>query len=84
MQIQPTNPVNFGIYKGTKPTRYGRIDTGIINGKKLDIYYSYENRQIKHKLYYLTDNIGNWIKSKLIYFDDKGERKVIRSTPNGK
>lgn len=81
MNIQPTLPVNFGIYKGTKPTRYGKIDTGLFKGNKIDVYYSYENNKIKHKLYYVTDSLGNWIKSKLIYFDDFGEKKVIKSNP---
>ena len=84
MKLQPTNPVNFGIYQQTKITRYGKIDKGIINGKKLDIYTSYENGKVKHRLYYLTDLAGNWIKSKLKYFDDKGELKTIRSTNYGK
>lgn len=79
MKIQPTNPINFGIYQGTKLTRYGKRDTGIINGKKLDIYTAYENGKVKHKLYYLYDNAGNWIKSKLKYFNDFGELKTIRS-----
>lgn len=83
MKLQPTNPINFGIYQGTKFTRYGKRDTGIINGNKLDIYTAYEEGKVKHKLYYLYDSAGNWIKSKLKYFDDFGELKTIRSKKNG-
>lgn len=84
MKIQPTIPVNFGIYKGKKPTTYGIKETGIINGKKLDVYTAYENGKIKHKLYYFYDSAGNWIKSKLKYFDENGEQKEIRSKNYGK
>ena len=32
-----------------------------------------------HKLYYLKDKLGNWIKSKLIYFTDNRRDKIVRS-----
>lgn len=62
---------------------YGKVikDTGFINGKKLEIYSAYSHEgKIIHKLYYLADNVGNWIKSKLKYFDEQGKcYKTIRS-----
>lgn len=79
MIIDTSRKVNFGVYRGTKYTHYGKVDTGIIKNNKLDIYYSYENNELKHKLYYLQDKLGNWLKSKLVFFKDNKPEKVVRS-----
>lgn len=79
MIIDTSRKVNFGIYRGTMKTHYGKVDTGIFKDKKLDIYYSYENNELKHKLYYLQDKLGNWLKSKLVFFKDNKPEKVVRS-----
>jgi hypothetical protein len=76
--IQSYNPT-FGVYKVTKITHYGHRDTGILRDKKLDIYTGRENGELKHKLYYLSDNLGNWIKSKLVYFENGKKVNVVRS-----
>lgn len=84
MKIQPTENINFRCHKATtqKLRDYGKVikDTGFINGKKLEIYsaYSYDG-QLMHKLYYLADNLGNWLKSKLKYYEKGKCYKVIRS-----
>ena len=81
MKIQPTqkNNLNFGIYKVTQMTRYGKRDTGLINGYKLDIYTAKEEGELVHKLYYLADNLGNWVKSKLKFYKGNKVVKVINS-----
>lgn len=61
---------------------YGKVvkDTGIINNKRLDIYSAYDTEgNLIHKLYYLADSVGNWIKSKLKYYKGRQVVKVIRS-----
>lgn len=78
-----------GIYQGTRVNNYTRhklvIDKGIVNGKTLNIYqaYSTDSNELIHKLYYLKDNAGNWIKSKLKYFKGGQCFKIIRSEANG-
>ena len=37
-----------------------------------------DNKKI-HKLYYLKDKLGKWLKSKLIYYKDDKADKVVRS-----
>ena len=62
---------------------YGKVikDVGYINDKKLEIYSAYSREgKLLHKLYYLADSVGNWIKSKLKYYDEHEKcYKVIRS-----
>ena len=73
MNIQPINNVNFQCRKGSieRLRPYGKViqETGTINGKKLDIYSAYNKEgELEHKLYYLADDVGRWIKSKLKYY----------------
>ena len=78
MNIQPISKINFGIYKGTKITRYGQCDYGVFKEKNIEIYF---DKQDKTKLYYVSDLFRNWIKSKLIYFENN-IKKIIRSEAN--
>lgn len=84
MKIQPTyaNNPNFGVYKVTQITHYGNRVTGLINGYKLDVYTAKEDGELVHKLYYLADKAGNWVKSKLKYYKGGSVIKVIRSEKN--
>ena len=75
MDIKPINQVNFGIYKGIKRTGYGQCTHGEFKGYNIDIYYDTKD---KTKLYYVSDKIKNWVKSKLEYFD-KGKKKTVIS-----
>lgn len=75
MIIDTSRKVNFGIYKWSKPTSYGERTHGVYKGYNIDIY---KDKQDKTKLYYVSDQIKNWIKSKLEYFD-KGIKKVVYS-----
>ena len=79
MIIDTNRQVNFGIYKGSKVTSYGHWDYGVYKGKNIEIY---TDTRDKAKLYYVSDQFRNWIKSKLEYFD-KGIKKVIRSEKKG-
>lgn len=82
MKIQP---VSFKCHTNTteRLRDYGKViqDTGIFKGYKLDIYSAYSREgKLLHKLYYLSDIVGNWIKSKLKYYDESGKCfKTVRS-----
>ena len=71
--------VSFGIYKYSKTTPYGKFTHGEYRGYNIDIY---DAKRDNAKLYYVSDNIMRWIKSKLIYFMD-GIKRTTRSTNNG-
>lgn len=77
MKIQPTQPssISFGIYIKTKKTSYGQCDIGKYRNKNIEIYNDFKD---KTKLYYVSDELRRWIKSKLIYFD-KGIKQIVRS-----
>ena len=85
MNVQPIDNIKFKCHKGTteKLRDYGKVikDTGFINNKKLEIYSAYSHEgKLLHKLYYLADAVGNWIKSKLKYYDENGNcYKTVRS-----
>lgn len=82
MKPQPITTYNpsFGIYKITEVKHYGYKDTGFLKNQKLDIYVAKDDEQgIKHKLYYLSDKVGNFIKSKLVYFENGKKVQTIRS-----
>ena len=77
MQIQPLQNYNptFRIYKGTKYTHYGQCTYGVFRDRNIEVYF---DKKEKTKLFYVSDLLRNWIKSKLIYFD-KGIKKIVRS-----
>ena len=77
MKPQPITIYNpsFGIYKGTKTTSYGKCTYGNYKGYNIEVY---DDVKDKAKLYYVSDNIRRWVKSKLIYLDN-GIKKIIRS-----
>lgn len=84
MKIEGIQNTCFRCHKGSieRLRDYGKVikDTGVINGKKLDIYSAYDTEgNLIHKLYYLADNMGNWIKSKLKFYKGRQVVKVIRS-----
>jgi hypothetical protein len=62
-----------GIYRYTAIRRYPnnktlQLDRGVTNGKTLDIYSLYENKELKHKLYLLYKD--NWIKAKEVRYGE--------------
>lgn len=84
MKIEGVNNCCFQCRKSSveKLRDYGKViqDTGVINGKKVDIYTAYDSDgNILHKLYYLADNLGVWIKSKLKFYKDGKCYKVVQS-----
>lgn len=84
MKVQGVNNTTFKCRKGSieRLRDFGKViqETGYINKKKLDIYSAYtEDGELIHKLYYLSDHLGNWIKSKLKFFQNGKCIRVIRS-----
>lgn len=77
VRIQPITTYNpsFGIYKGTKITSYGKCTYGNYKGYNIEVY---DDVKDKAKLYYVSDNIRRWVKSKLVYLDN-GIKKVLKS-----
>lgn len=71
MKIQPIpqNSPTFGIYLKTTPKYYGYITHGVYRGYPIDIYNAYNNGLLRHKLYYVKNAAGNWLKSKLKVYD---------------
>lgn len=68
-------PISFGIYKGTKITSYGKCTYGNYRGYNIEVY---DDVKDKAKLYYVSDNIRRWVKSKLVYLDN-GIKKILKS-----
>lgn len=71
-QPKPNNPT-FGIYVKTKPMWYGYVTEGKYKGHTIDVYTAFENNKIRHKLFYVTDAVNKWLKTKLIFYKD-GEK----------
>ena len=80
MIIDTSRKVNFGVYQGTKITNYGKKTTGVFQNYKLDVHEGYEDNKLIHKLYYLYDKTGKWIKSKLEYYKDGKKILTVRRT----
>ena len=73
---KPTpKPISFGIYQKTIKSAYGTCVIGEYKGDNIKIY---TNKYDKTKLFYISDRFRNWIKSKLIYFEN-GVKKIKRS-----
>lgn len=82
MRVDPitnTEP-NFGVR--VKPTRkipyasncFITEDLGVFKNKKISITKNYVDNELTSTLYYVKDNLGNWVKSKLKCF--KGNKVV--------
>lgn len=72
-------PVFKGIRQQPKVfvREYGEVtrERGFYKDKILDVYNAYDKEgRLANKLYYLTDRVGNWLKSKLVYFDESGKK----------
>lgn len=85
MEIKPTDRVSLYCrpYKVKEVDReYGVVKHEVIEltDKFLEIYTAFgkDNRKV-HKLYYLKDKVGKWLKSKLIYYKEGNRDKVIYS-----
>ena len=77
--IKRPDPVSFGIYQCTKYTDYGKWTKGKYKGYHIEIY---DDKIDNAKLYYVSDKLRKWVKSKLVYLDN-GIKKIIRSNSNG-
>ena len=74
MKIKPLNTYNptFGIYLKTIPKPYGHIVHGSYKGNIIDVHNAFndDNGLLRHKLYYVKNAAGNWLKSKLKFYKD--------------
>ena len=77
MKPRPIDSVSFGIYLRTRKTSYGQCDYGIFKNNNIEIYTAKENGSLLHKLFYVSDAVRNFIKSKLICFEN-GKKKILR------
>lgn len=85
MEIQPIGQTNtsFKIYKKTRMTDFGQCVYGTYKNQNVEVYSKNENGKLIHKLFYVSDVVQRFIKSKLIYFDD-GKQKILRCARNDK
>lgn len=80
MRLEPIGDINFGIYKKTINKPYGHVDIGEYRNHIIEIYTAQKsNGDLIHKLYYIKNQAGDWIKSKLKYFENNKCRRVVRS-----
>lgn len=63
MNIKPIDNTSFGIYKYTIPHKYGVSTIGKYKDYNIEIYY---DKEYNTKLYYISDDRYNKIKSKLV------------------
>lgn len=84
MRIEPTQQT-FGL-KTQRTIRYDSlktkriIDTAFLqNGKTLKIYNYFEFDKLTQKLYYLKDEAGKWVKSKLKTYKGNSVNQVLQS-----
>lgn len=86
MYIQPigtqTN-TSFKIYKKTRLTDFGQCVYGTYKNQNIEVYSKKENGNLIHKLFYVSDCVRRFIKSKLIYFEN-GKKRVLRGERNDK
>jgi hypothetical protein len=68
------NPV-FGILTHSKKTHYGEYTKGVYRDYNIEIF---DAKNYKQKLYYVSDKFLNWVKSKLVYFQN-GTKHIARS-----
>lgn len=68
-------PISFGIYKERIATNYGYKQIGLYKDKIIMIHNDIKENT---KMFYVTDKLKKWLKSKLIFFQ-WGEKKVIIS-----
>lgn len=79
MRIEHINSqISFGIYKQTKPTSYGKRISGLYKDYEIDVYIAEKAGKLQHKLYYVR-KCGEWLKSKLVYFENGIKSKVVHS-----
>lgn len=84
MFVQIINNVPFGIYKGSRLTPYGEKVYGQYKGYNIEVYTAKEENNLKHKLFYVSDFLLNFIKSKFIYFDLNNNKRIVKCDANEK
>lgn len=76
--IQKNNPT-FGVYLKTIKKPYGKVDIGIYKGHSIEIYTAYDKMSIRHKLYYVKDKTGKWLKSRLDFYINGKKTSTARA-----
>lgn len=75
MKIDKLSPMGFGIRRSESFHKVGdeAIHTvnGKINNKNITIYNQYTKGTLTAKLMYLSDELGNFLKFKLLQFEGK-------------
>ena len=87
MKVDNVNNTNFGIR--IKPTRkipyanncYITEDIGFFKNRRISITKNYIDEKLTSVLYYVKDNVGNWVKSKLKYIEN-GKITVLKGAKN--
>ena len=80
MQIQPIkSSPSFGIYIKTIKKPYGKVDIGAYKGYSIEIYTAYDKELIRHKLYYVKDKTGKWLKSRLDFYINGKKTSTARA-----
>lgn len=68
MRIQPIENTNFKCHQKTIVRNHFEKTVGIFKGSQIDILSKYDSNKLAYKLYYVTDKLGNWVKSKLKFY----------------
>lgn len=82
MKVDNVNNTNFGIrIKPTKKIPYANNcyiteDIGFFKDRRISITKNYVNDKLTSVLYYVKDNVGNWVKSKLKYIENDKKRVI--------
>ena len=88
MRVERINRIPFGVRKTEHITKIGNetIHTieGDINHKHLTIYEDYSNDELTTKIKYLSDEVGNWIETKIEEFKDgKKVKSIVQKKKSG-
>ena len=85
MKIQPVESPNFGLVRQTQiryTAPYTKVITDTVklaNGKKVLFAKTYSGNTLESKLSYLKDAAGQWVKSKLRYYQGGKVVKTLNS-----
>ena len=85
MRVQPVDSTTFKVYKATRTTQVSSgtlsVDVGVCKDKKIEIYKMFNNKgRLTQKLYWLENIFGKLIRSKMITFDNEGNKTKILGT----
>lgn len=85
MRVKPIDRISMYGIRSNRQNTFNEIKKVTrkiypLSNTTLEVYTAVDDVGNKvHKLYYLKDKLGNWLKSKLIYFIDNRRDKIVRS-----